>query len=148
MGIIVYSDVRVLVNKKPYLIHNVPATYGPVESYFLDKNSAGLLYTPLEGERSSGRYTISALIDMYFNKIDFTFDSNDQLREIERYLGIYIAILEQEEHFANREQKEYLNRARALFKFLHMKVENLNKKQQKSKINQNPFLNAVTNYKN
>ena len=148
MGVIVYSDIRVLVNKKPYLIHNVPATYGPIESYFLDKDSAGLLYTPLENERSSGRYTISALIDMYFNKVDFTFDSHDQLREIEKYLGTYIAVMEQEEHYANREQLEYLNRARLLFKFLHSKVENLDKKQYKNKVNKNPFLNAVTNFRN
>ena len=148
MGVIVYSDIRVLVNKKPYLIHNVPATYGPIESYFLDKDSAGLLYTPLENERSSGRYTISALIDMYFNKVDFTFDSHDQLREIEKYLGTYIAVMEQEEAFANREQKEYLNRARALFKFLKTKVDAVNKKKRKMEISKNPFLNSFYNNKN
>lgn len=148
MGIIVYTDIRSLVNKKPYLIHNVPATYGPVEAYFLDKNSAGPLYTPLEGERSTGRYTISALIDMYFNKIEFTFDSHEQLREIERYLGIYISIMEQDEHLASRENKEYLNRARSLFKFLNMKVQNLDKRLEKTKVNKNPFLNAMSSLKN
>ena len=148
MGIIIYKDIRTLINKKPYIIHNVPATYGPIESYFLDKNSAGALYTPLEGERSTGRYTISALIDMYFNKVDFTFDSHDQLREVEKYLGTYIAVMEQEEHLANREQKEYLNRARMLFKFLHTKVDCLNKKYQKTQLTKNPFLNAVSNFKN
>lgn len=148
MNIIVYPDVRVLVNKKPYLIHNVPATYGPIEEYFLDKNSAGLLYKPLDNERSTGRYTISALIDMYFNKVDFTFDSIGQMLEIEQYLGTYIAVMEQEEAFANREQKEYLNRARALFKFLKTKVDAVNKKKRKMEISKNPFLNSFYNNKN
>lgn len=140
---IIYNDIKVLVNKKPYLIHNVPATYGPIEAYFLDKNSAGPLYTPLEGERGTGRYTISALIDMYFNKVDFTFDTIEQMCEIEKYLGTYISIMEQDEHFANREQKEYLNRARALFKFLKVKVDKVNKKKEKDRITKNPFLNTI-----
>ena len=85
---------------------------------------------------------------MYFNKIEFTFDSHEQLREIERYLGIYISIMEQDEHLASRENKEYLNRARSLFKFLNMKVQNLDKRLEKTKVNKNPFLNAMSSLKN
>ena len=142
---IIYPDIRNLINKKPYLIHEVPVTYGPAEMFFLDKNSAGPIYTPSKRQRSTGRYTIASLIDMYFNKVDFVFDSYSQMREIEKYLGIYLAVMENsvDRHLATREHTEYLNRAKQLFMFLQDKVQKQNKREQTENLKKNPFLSTM-----
>ena len=144
---IIYTDITELINKKKYMIHGVPCTYGPIEAYWFSKDSPGPVYTPLRGEKGTGMYSIASLIDMYFNKVDFKFNSYEQMREIERYLGTYIAVIERVEKFLNREQKEYLRRARDLFKFLNGKVDYLDKKEstirKEKELSINPFLKAV-----
>ena len=144
---IIFTDITELINNKKYMIHGVPCTYGPIESYWFNNTSPGPVYTPLRGEKGTGMYSIASLIDMYFNKVDFKFNSYDQMREIERYLGTYIAVIEQDEKFLNREQKEYLNRARDLFKFLTGKVEHLNNRdadiRKAKELKTNPFLREV-----
>lgn len=145
---IIFTDITELVNKKKYLIHGVPCTYGPIEAYWFNKTSPGPMYTPLRGEKGTGMYSIASLIDMYFNKVDFKFDSYDQMKEVEKYLGTYISVIEQDEKFLNREQKEYLKRAKDLFKYLNGKVEYLINKEttirKEQELKTNPFLRAVT----
>ena len=143
----VYYDIRELVNHKKYLLHGVPATYGPQETYFMSTTSPGPIYTPLRGEKGTCTYTIATIIDMYFNEVDFKFDSAKQMREIERYLGTYIAVMEQDEYYLSREHKEYLNRAKNLFEFLHKKVQKLDEKDREKNLDRekktNPFLYQV-----
>lgn len=139
MGAIVYTTVQEHVNKHPYEIHDVPATYGPVDAYFFDKNTPGPIFQSFPGEKNSGRYTIAALVDMYFNNVSFTFNSVEDMLEIEKYLGTYIAVLEQEEQYASRENLEYLNRARKFFRFLKKRNDTIcHKRSEKYEVN-NPF---------
>lgn len=146
----IYLDIRDLVNKRKYLLHNVPCNYTPVESYFISKYSPGPLYTPLKGEVGTGMFTIATIIDMYFNKVDFSFDSTDQLKEVEKYLGTYLAVMEEDSKYLTREQKEYINRAKELYKFLAKRVDRLEvlekqKREEKEK-KTNPFLSEVKKY--
>lgn len=147
---IIYLDIRELVNKKKYMLHGVPCSYTPVESYFISKDSPGPLYTPLKGEVGTGMFTIATMIDMYFNKVDFVFDSTDQMREVEKYLGTYLATIEQDLKYMNREQKEYINRAKDFYKFLCKKVDYLEyldkKKREEKEKRHNPFLSEVKKY--
>lgn len=146
MGTIFYANIVDHVNKQKYFIHGVPADYGVTEKYWISKDSAGPNYTPLRGERSTMAVTIATLVDMYFNEVDFKFHSEDQMRQIERYLGTYISTIEASEYELSKEQKEYLNRAKNFFNFLKKKVDILDKDDLKKKLHNDKFFNNV--YKN
>lgn len=143
MGTIFYPNVIDHVNKYKYFIHGIPADYGVIEKYWISKDSPGPNYVPLRGEKSSMMIPISTLVDLYFNEVDFKFHSYDQMRQIERYLGTYISVMEAHQDNLSREQKEYINRAKNFFNFLKKKVDVLDKDELKKNLHNNDFFSAV-----
>lgn len=141
----VYLDVRDHVNKYTYRLHDVPATYGPVQTYFLRKDSPGPLYVPTPREHYSCDYTIASMVDMYFNKVRFTFDSTDQMKEVFRYLNAYIATMEEETNLdlLSREQKEYFQRAVSFRNSMIPRIERILKKEVLENSKKRSFLNTV-----
>ena len=131
------------INCRTYPLDDVPATYGPLPSYFFEKNSAGPIHLPYEGETGRGRYTIAHMIEMYFNKLPFTIIETGDILDIEKHLGRYIDSFFEPGTVLGKEDKEYQRRAEALYEKIHTSACRIRSRFPDKKFKASPFLELV-----
>jgi hypothetical protein len=114
------------VNYRGYLIGDVPANYGVLSPYFFAENTAGPVYSPIDGETCRGLYAIVHLVDLHFNKIPFTILYNGDIVDIKRNLKWYLEHMHEEKP-RDRAILEFNKKAHELYKVMCTKAEILAK---------------------
>lgn len=131
------------INYRTYPLDDVPVTYGPLPSYFFEKNSAGPIHLPYEGETGRGRYTIAHMIEMHFNSIPFTIIETGDILDIEFYLGRYIDTFDGPETAMSKETREYKRRAESLYEKINMSAKRIKARFPNKKFKASPFVELV-----
>ena len=122
MGV-VFTNVVDHINKRLYPLDEVPCSYGMVPSYYLE-NDLVPIYDPHPDEVGRGMYTIAHMIDMYFNKVPFTFIYEGDVFSVRDKLRLYMDTFEHVQ-LIDPDQQEFLNRANALYKELVISCQRL-----------------------
>lgn len=131
------------INYRTYPLDDVPVTYGPLPSYFFEKNSAGPIHLPYEGETGRGRYTIAHMIEMYFNRIPFTVIETGDILDIEFYLKRYIDSLGDPGTTLGQEEREYKRRAELLLNNISTSAKRIRARFPNKKFNPSTFVELV-----
>jgi hypothetical protein len=92
---IIYTDIIKLIMHKTYRIKNVPSTFHAYMEILTDSKGEIVdpVYSPEFWETYRTSLPIYILVNMYKNKVDFTFVSRDDMVEVYVYLYEYVNYL-------------------------------------------------------
>lgn len=140
-----YSSLDVHINSKPYELDEIPATYTPLHSYFLDENNVGPIYTPIPGETGWGKYTIADMIDMYYNEVPFRFVYHKDIYEVDAYVNEYVKIMLEKKKLSQLtlEAEEYINRAEKFSLIIRRKAIATRKQYKEEEANVDTFSDLI-----
>lgn len=116
------------VEKRTYPLDDVPADYGVMHSYFFEKNSAGPIHQPYDGECGRGRFTICDMLELYFNKIPFTVVYEGDIVEIAVMLSYLLDHLRSNFKALSPDQQLFYGKALALYEVMNKKSISLQRK--------------------
>lgn len=134
------------INYRTYPLDDIPATYGPMHSYFFEEKSNGPIYIPYEGESGRGRYAIIHMIDMFFNKIPFTICEYGDVMDIEKHLRVYLKSIE--ELYGNkgsiaRDTEEMIRRTNAFYEHIFKCAKRIRNAHPSKIFKASPFVSLV-----
>ena len=135
------------VNFRTYPLDDVPIVTNKLSKFEL-LSDVGPIYISYDGETARGRYTIADMVDLYFNKIPFSFVYEGDVLDIAQHLKVYIESIVskyQNSHVSTqtREQQIILKRVVEFYKYIDKASLRLMNRANGRELKISPFLQKI-----
>ena len=135
------------INFRTYPLDDVPVITNKLSKFEL-LSEVGPVYISYDGETARGRYTISDMVDLYFNKIPFSFIYEGDVLDITQHLKVYIeSIVNKYQNLQmpnqSRDKQVILKRVVEFYKYMDKSSLRLMNKSNGKELKISPFLQKI-----